>query len=269
MVKEIKIETPENIEFSYTLAGIGSRFQAAFIDTFIQTILLVIIVIIAYPVYVLLPNLAIDYNSLNLLMTILVAILIILAFVILWGYHVYFEVTWQGQTPGKKASNIRVIKDSGQPIKIFDSLIRNLIRIIDYLPPFYGIGILSVVLNKHNKRLGDLVAGTIVVKEQPNILLPVIQEIEETESSDKLSFLVDISWLTGQEAELVSSFIHRRSNYEKETRQQWAEKIALPLSVKAGLTIEEEDYELFLERIARLAVKFKNSTRRINRTPLS
>ena len=91
---------------------------------------------------------------------------ILLGFLLYYGYFAAFEALWGGQTPGKRAVGLRVISVTGQPITTFDALLRNLLRIVDQMPGIYAVGVLSIFFTSRNQRLGDLVAGTVVVQEQ-------------------------------------------------------------------------------------------------------
>ena len=84
-----------------------------------------------------------------------------------FGYFAMFEAFWNGQTPGKRWTHLRVIKDSGRPINAYDAILRNLLRIVDNLPTLYAIGIVTMLISKENKRVGDYAAGTVVVHEKP------------------------------------------------------------------------------------------------------
>jgi len=86
-------------------------------------------------------------------------------FVITSGYFMVFEILWNGQTPGKRLVGLRVIRESGYPIRPVDAVIRNLVRIVDWLPLVYGVGVLVMLLNQRSRRLGDFASGTIVVRE--------------------------------------------------------------------------------------------------------
>ncbi|MGB6159008.1 MAG: RDD family protein, partial [Acidobacteriaceae bacterium] len=96
----------------------------------------------------------------------LIAAIVLVVFLLRWGYYTVFEAFWNGQTPGKKLCKLRVIRDSGRQITFFESLTRNLIRVIDSLPGFYAIGIVTMLCNRRSKRLGDFAAGTLVVHER-------------------------------------------------------------------------------------------------------
>src|SRR5215510_11634669 len=91
------------------------------------------------------------------------------SFVLFWGYYIFFEMLWNGQTPGKRWVGLRVIRTDGTPITLSESFIRNLTRLVDFLPAAYGIGIISMFLDKQSRRLGDLAAGTLVVHDRAPI----------------------------------------------------------------------------------------------------
>ena len=108
-----------------------------------------------------------------------IALVVLLVFAIGWGYFIFFELIWNGQTPGKRAVGIRVLTVRGEPVTLVHSLVRNLLRLIDALPSAYMVGIISILVTSRSQRLGDLAAGTIVVRERsaefPRPLPPVIR----------------------------------------------------------------------------------------------
>src|SRR3954454_15264238 len=152
----LTISTPEGVELSMTLAGVGSRCTAALIDLAIETVLIVAVTI---------PATAVGNGF-------AAAIGAILGFLIVVTYDVLFEVFNGGQTPGKKANGLRVVRAQGQPIEFVASAIRNVMRVIDFLPPIYLLGISSILVTKKNQRLGDLAADSIVVRERRASLAP-------------------------------------------------------------------------------------------------
>ncbi len=157
---QLQIDTPEQIALELPLAGIGSRFLALVIDTLIQFIIYFVgIIVIALAT---LGSFAINWVPAS----IAPAFFVILVFCVYWGYFALFEIFWKGQTPGKRYAGIRVMKESGRPINAFEAITRNLMRAVDSLPGFYGVGLLTMFLNKQSRRLGDFVAGTIVVHEK-------------------------------------------------------------------------------------------------------
>src|SRR6185295_5543407 len=159
------IDTPENIEFAYDIAGIGSRFLAAIIDSFVIGAALLIVGIIIGVITARGGFVGSAVGSL------IAAISALLSFVILWGYYIVFDLVWNGQSLGKRAIGLRVVREGGQPITFVSSAIRNLIRIVDFLPAFYGIGVIVMFVDRRARRLGDLAAGTLVVKERRGVTL--------------------------------------------------------------------------------------------------
>jgi uncharacterized RDD family membrane protein YckC len=241
-VDKLIIDTPEQVHLEFVLAGIGSRFMAALLDSLIQgvaTFLLVIITIAfaAVPLFGRSPVWAF-------------AVMIFVIFCIMWGYYATFEALWKGQTPGKRWAGIRVIKDSGRPINAFEAIARNLVRFVDYLPGFYGIGVVTMLLNKKNRRLGDFVAGTIVVHES--------SDREATPFFNTAAQQSDYAFpqaanLTLQEAELIETFLARRLDISPAIRQQNAERIAEMVSNRLAIAPDARpaDTEAFLELIIR------------------
>jgi uncharacterized RDD family membrane protein YckC len=151
------IATPERVSFSYQLAGLGSRFMAQFLDLVILTVAMVV--------------LSAGSSAIGLGGPTTALILIIGSFVLVNGYFVFFEGLWSGQTPGKRAARLRAVGDAGQPITFEQALMRNLVRNLDFLPAFYGVGIVALFANGRGKRLGDMAAGTVVVRERAGLSL--------------------------------------------------------------------------------------------------
>ncbi|MCE5315544.1 MAG: RDD family protein [Armatimonadota bacterium] len=160
MARETVIMTPEQVEVRFELAGIGSRFIAVMLDTLLQALVMIIIIL----TLTLGMGGAVWLDALGSASSWIYAVIIILVFVITGGYFLFFEATRNGQTPGKKSVGIRVIRDTGHPIDFRAALLRNIMRIVDSLPGAYGIGIISVFFSPQYRRLGDYVAGTLVVK---------------------------------------------------------------------------------------------------------
>ena len=132
MNETLQIETPENVSFGYTLAGIGSRFMAAIVDT-------LAIIVLQMIVDAMIILIVLNVGNGELTSTWLVAIYSLLGFVFFWGYYIFFEMLWNGQSPGKRWVGIRVVRTDGMPITLAESLVRNLVRTIDLLPVAYGV----------------------------------------------------------------------------------------------------------------------------------
>jgi uncharacterized RDD family membrane protein YckC len=175
------------------------------------------------------------------------AVFLLYVFLAFYGYFAIFEAVWNGQTPGKRMIRLRVIKDNGQPIRPIESVGRNLLRIVDQLPFFYAIGILSVLLSKKSKRLGDFVAGTIVVHERA---LEDVKPVWETASaSDGLK--LGSEHLTLEDLALVEAFLNRRSSLAGDVRYDAAAKIVdrlrPKLQIPEGVSLRNEQ---LLEAVA-------------------
>jgi hypothetical protein len=159
-------------------------------------------------------------------------------------------VLWNGQTPGKKKEGLRVIKDSGRPITPVESVGRNLLRIVDQLPAFYGVGIASVLLSRQNKRLGDFVAGTIVVHEKSLLdAKPVWQPTQAEQAPATTTY--GSERLTPEEFALIEAFLNRRSSLPSDVRFSMADQIARQIRPKLSLPPGELLYaEKLLEVVA-------------------
>jgi uncharacterized RDD family membrane protein YckC len=158
--EDLVISTPERVAFQYPIAGIGSRFLAQAIDVIILTILLVVVGIGG-------AAFGAVFHSAQLA----ALIWLLLSFVVTLGYFLVCEAVFGGLTPGKRALRLRVVGDRGEPIVFTQAAIRNLVRLIDFMPFFYGLGLVTLFVNGRGKRLGDLAAGTIVVREGERISL--------------------------------------------------------------------------------------------------
>jgi uncharacterized RDD family membrane protein YckC len=157
---ELVVATPELVTFGYQLAGPGSRFLAQVIDFPIQVAILLLALLAGTAAGALAGNSGVAIIA-----------IIVLAFIVIWGYYPVSEAVWSGKTVGKFAFGLRVVGDQGEPIRVSQAVIRNLLRIVDFLPLFYGIGIIALFWNGRGKRLGDLVAGTVVVRERAPVRL--------------------------------------------------------------------------------------------------
>jgi uncharacterized RDD family membrane protein YckC len=239
--EKLTIDTPEQTPLEFEIAGIGSRFLAIAIDTLIQTAAGVFVGLGGALLFMVVFRLH-EPSTLWI-----AAILIVFFFVLYFGYFAIFEAIWNGQTPGKRSVGIRVIKDSGRPIAPAESVARNLMRIVDQLPTLYATGIVSILLSKQNKRLGDFVAGTIVVRENSLARArPIWQErplvANVTYGSERL---------TAEEFALVEAFLNRRSELDPYVRYQMTSQIAARIQPKLTIPASElPSPEKLLEAIA-------------------
>jgi uncharacterized RDD family membrane protein YckC len=157
---DLVVSTPERVAFQYEIAGIGSRFLAQFVDVLIITGIQIVITIGA-------GALGGIFGSTQ----VFALVELILTFVLLAGYFLISEAAMNGQTLGKRSVRLRAVGDHGEPLTLGQAAIRNLVRIVDFLPLFYAIGIVTMFSNSRAKRLGDFAAGTLVVRDRERISL--------------------------------------------------------------------------------------------------
>lgn len=174
---------------------------------------------------------------------ILLAIMALGSFVVTSGYFLIFEIAWNGQTPGKRALGVRVIRESGYPLRPVDSVIRNVVRIADWIPFFYGLGVLVMLVNKRSKRLGDFAAGTIVVREGTPRTLSTVAAVAPETDAQPLSV-----GLSTADATLVRDFLVRRDSMHPQARADLARRLANALSQRYAVP-QTSDPESFLERL--------------------
>ena len=246
------VDTPENIEFAYDIAGIGSRFLAAIIDTFLIGIAEIILGFII-GLAIARTGLADRVGSAE---SILLAAGSILAFLILWGYYIVFELVWNGQSPGKRAIGLRVVREGGRPLTFVNSAIRNLIRLVDFLPAFYGIGVVVMFVDRRARRFGDLAGGTLVVKERRGVTLESLTAqssipLPPTQPGQPLQqpTLPNVHLLNDQDYNLVQEFLRRRTELGRDARSRLGGQIASGLQARLGLP-QGGDAERFLQYVA-------------------
>lgn len=234
------IETPEQTSLDFPLAGIGSRFLAMAADTVIQGVvtgLLVLVVALATPGFLWFGNLTTEWAW---------ALVILVLFLLYAGYFAFFEAIWNGQTPGKRFAQLRVMKDDGRPISAYDAIARNLLRAVDSLPMLYGVGVISVLVSKNNKRLGDFVAGTVVVHEKT--LEGARPFLETTRPVDGPVFNTAV--ITTDELRLIETFFSRRDSLDPGIRTSMAAQIARRIGEKLNVRVVGwPQTEQFLESV--------------------
>jgi uncharacterized RDD family membrane protein YckC len=237
------IETPEQVPLEFQLAGIGSRFLAMVHDTFIQVIVFVVLIVLTILFFAfaapLLPARIGPWAG---------AILVLLLFLLQFGYFIFFEIIWNGQTPGKRHQHLRVIKDNGRPITALDAVGRDLMRIVDSLPFFYGIGILSMLLSSKNKRLGDYLVGTVVVHERP---LEYTSGVGLQYVDQKAASGYDVTLLTPSEFQFIETFLLRLPQLPAEAKDNLAQEIVERVSNRIGISPEDRRSPiLYLQKVA-------------------
>jgi len=256
---QLSIETPELVAIQMPIAGIGSRFIALLVDYLIWIPgILIVGRLFAY----FLPSLS-AFNKLSEQWAF--AIYLFLIFLFNWGYFTLFEAFWNGRTPGKRVARIRVIERSGRPIGLFESMARNFIRYVDQIPFFYAVGAITIFVTKDHQRLGDLAAGTLVVRDRIEEA-PVNSETTRTFTANIFTPAVvtpephaaftlpdhGVAKLSSADLQVLESFFARRLDMPLETREALAQRIASAIQAKSGLEQPlGASTETFLEITAR------------------
>lgn len=257
---ELNIDTPELVDIQLPLAGIGSRFIALLVDSLIWFVGFFVVVVL---LVIFLPDIA-AFSELSAEWA--VGIIFILIFLVHWGYFTLFEAYWNGRTPGKRIARIRVIQRSGRSIGLLESMARNLVRYVDQLPLFYVVGVIAIFATRQHQRLGDLAAGTLVVRDQvqeaplwgdsgartftARIFAPSAP-VPEPHNNYSLP-ATGIARLSSTDLEVLEGFFSRRLDMNLHTRHALAERIAAAIQGKSGLEPPAgASVETYLEATAR------------------
>ena len=218
LAQTIDVETPELVVFSYTIAGVGSRALAAVIDSLLC---IAALILIALSLSALAPRESASTTP-GVFDAWAAAIFVIAIFCLLWGYYVLFEGLADGQTPGKRLLRLRVVRDGGYSVTFGASAVRNLMRLVDIQPiPCYAVGIVSVLFTKSGKRLGDIVAGTIVVREA---LIKQLVPPTTTIAGEPPPATLDAA-LTEEEFSVLERFMERRGSLDADRRTALAAQL--------------------------------------------
>lgn len=245
------VETPEIVAVAYDVAGAGSRCLAAVVDT-----LLIVIVQAGLGAVLFISGAQLGLDGAGA--SVVTAIYAVAAFAILWGYYLLFELIWSGQSPGKRLFGLRVVREGGRPITFAASAVRNLIRLIDFLPLFYGIGTVAMFADRRDRRLGDLAAGTLVVREGASVTLASLTSAETPVvvpprplDAPPTPLLPNLQHITPAEYALVQDFLRRREQLAPNRRSELSARLAAVFRARLGLDDFSGDAERFLEHLVR------------------
>lgn len=234
---QIEIDTPEQIALELPLAGAGSRAVALICDTVAQFVAMMLI-------------LGLIGATLKGIWAGVAAVLT--AFVIYTGYFTVFEILWNGRTPGKRMVGLRTIKEDGRNLTVLESILRNVIRWVDLLPGIYLVGLVVMLIDRRNRRLGDMVAGSLVVHESRPVAIET-SWAAPVESGSSLSPLARtrLARLSHQDLELVETFLQRRLDLTTAVRLKLEDQICEKLGERLGIPRGERPHSLaFLESLA-------------------
>jgi uncharacterized RDD family membrane protein YckC len=243
MDRNVDVRTPESVELTYHLAGLGSRFLAVITDQAIQVVILVAIVAgLALIGSHESPAARHEAAADKTVGAIAIAIVVFTVFAIFFGYFIAFEVFWNGQTPGKKLLGIRVVRDGGFPIDLGSAVVRNLVRVGELFLGYYAVAAVSSILSNENKRLGDYAAGTLVVRDA-SIALP-----EERAAAGEPVYGAT-RYLSGEERALIVRFLERRDALSFDRRRALAMRIADRIRDRLPPEMQGYEDEALLERL--------------------
>jgi len=241
------VETPEQVALSLPVAGVGSRGLAALLDL-LAVFLCWMVGLFVYSIW---GDLLGQVQGLSW-----VGQLVLVAAVLAagWGWDVAWEVAWRGQTPGKRALGLRVIRIDGAPVGLGESLVRNALRVVE-LPLGYAPAVLAVALSSRRQRLGDLVAGTLVVQERRFDLsrygAPAAAEARWRELKGRAPGL-----LAPADFERLLDFLRRRADFDAAPRARLAGRLAAALAARAGVAPPGPgEAESFLEALQAFAAE--------------
>ncbi len=238
------IETPEQIDVAYDIAGIGSRFLAALVDH--------ILLALGLAVGCVLVALVADLLQLGFDESIVLTLFGIGVYLALCAYYIFWETIWNGQTPGKRLVGLRMVRTGGRPIGFLGSSIRNFIRLIDFLPVLYGLGIIVMFVDRRSRRLGDLAAGCIAIRERRPVTLDTLAapavDVAPLPAATSIT-IPNLHALKREDYDIVQEFLLRRAALSAEARRKLSQQLVDGLQLRLGFPVQG-DAETFLQLVA-------------------
>lgn len=234
----IRIETPEHVVFEYELAGPGSRMVAALVDLMLVGLGFLVILFFAW---------ASTAGGFEMSGAYGLALAAVGAFALFWGYPIVFEIWWKGQTPGKRSVGLRVIQEGGYALTPSVVVARNLLRLVDFLPGAYLLGLVVMILHPRNKRLGDLVAGTLVIRDRasaaarPPDILRTAQVPAGAEDVVAELRRGGAHKLPVEQIRLIEDFLGRRASMTPDARRRIAEQLTRAVGASLPLPAMEPE----------------------------
>lgn len=221
---KLDVTTPERVAIDLPIAGIGYRVLAYLVDV----LALLGAGLVLYFGYSFIGPSAVElYQDAPRLLRV---VALVAGFVVLWVYWTAMEVFWNGQTLGKRVMHIRVVKKDGSPVMAFESAVRNLLRVVDFMPACYPVGVVTMLIDSQHRRIGDLVAGTVLIRD-------------ERIGLEKYAEVAPASALSTQNVELVTGFLSRFDTLDAGAREALGRKLAASLGLAAkeaeALTAEQ------------------------------
>ncbi len=236
----VTIATPEGLPVQLQLADLGSRFIAFGFDLALQLVIIALVAVVAFSV---------------LGGAVATSVFVVSLFAVIWFYHVLFEVLAGGRTPGKRLTHLRVVRDDGAPVDLPASAVRNLLRVVDLLF-FFLPAMLSILFTRRHQRVGDLAAGTLVIRDAPRMspspshpLAPSAAPGAPASAPPRPAAPLDVSAVTVAEVAAVRRFLARRDELDREARQRLAYRLEGGLRAKVAGAPPDPNPERFLEAL--------------------
>lgn len=209
----LELATPERVTMDLPIAGLGSRAMAWLVDV---TALGAVALVLYFGFTLLVQD---PVEAVLAVSSTARAIAAVAAFVVLWVYWTAFEVAWHGQTPGKRLVRIRVVKADGSPVTVFESAVRNLLRFVDFLPACYPVGVITMLVDRRHRRLGDLLAGTVLVRDE-------VVDLSRYAGATQSTAAVDL-------VEVATGYLARFDELEPAARRRIGQRLAERLGLAA------------------------------------
>lgn len=221
------IETPEHVHFSVRLAGPSRRAFAYLIDLLIRGA-----IVLGFAFIAAIAGADVDFEGTS------TGITLVVMFALEWGYYILLESMMSGRTPGKKAMGLRTVKEGGYPVTFIDVVLRNLLRGADWLPAFNIVGLVVMGFDRRFRRLGDLVAGTMVVAEENSRIGSALQ-VSPAPTTDEMEFIPASARLSGEERDAIELFLRRAPALAPARAAELAELLTPIFSARYGLKITD------------------------------
>ena len=245
----LTIATPEGVDVELSLAGLGSRLGAALIDRIIQLGL-----VLGLVVGVMLPSMAAGSASVFMWVG---ALFFILYFLVEFGYHVLFETMWSGRTPGKRALSLRVLRTDGIPIRFREAAVRALVLLLDGPLSAYAVGTICILVSSRNQRVGDIVAGTVVVRERSGGRSGTSAAFDVRTAVPDAAATWDVGGVSDTDLSTLRRFLERRDGLSPDARTRLAAELAWRMRPRVAGAVPPMEDEAFIEAV--VAVKSRRN----------
>jgi uncharacterized RDD family membrane protein YckC len=220
------VSTPERVWFRYRIAGPAQRGAAALLDLLLQMMLFWLLMLVV-ALFSVVPGIE----------GVSTGVMFLGMFVLWWLYGIVFETAFSGRTPGKMVLQLRVVRTDGGPARFPDLVLRNLVRAADFLPIGFGLGVVVMAVDPRFRRLGDLVAGTVVVAENKSAMLESVRIVPPVTEAERQALPARVD-LRPEEIEVIEAFLRRRRQLSDERRAELVEEFGEMLSRRTGVQAE-------------------------------